>query len=439
MAAGPSGAGVSSREQTPTVYLHIGTPKSGTSYLQGRLSANNAAVAEQGIYWAQPWHRQVQAARDVRRLRPDRELRPDGPWRSLARDILDWRGPAAIISMEWLVRSEPHQIEAAVASLAPARVEVVCVARDLARTVPAVWQETTQNFKTWTWDEYLGAITGELGASHPVYDAFWSQHDIAEVFRHWSVAVALERTHLITIPAAGRGRDPEILWNRFCSIVGLDGTSFSQPARDNASLGVVSAQVMRRLNVALREQGLSRSDYTLPGKHVLGKQVLPERRQQEGQIALPDDVRQWLSSRSEAMIAELKELSVNVVGDLAELAVTATTGRDPNSVTDAEMTDAAVAALAGLVAWTARREKRYSVQERELAAVRRREHELERERVAVERERDNLVHDVRVRPLRHLLLGLSERSRGLMALRRLYRRVTAPAAKRIKSGRPDAS
>jgi hypothetical protein len=356
MAVDLGGTGMRPTSGTPVVYLHIGTPKSGTSYLQGRLTANQLAIAEQGFFWAEPWSRQVRATREVRALRPGRQLRPNGPWRSLAHEILDWRGRAAIISMEWLVRSRPHQIEAAVASLSPARVEVVCIARDLARTVPAAWQEGTQNYRTWTWDEFVGAITGERGANRPLRNEFWSQHDLVDVFRRWSTAVPLERTHLITLPPAGQ--PPELLWDRFCATIGLDGSSFTSPPRDNASLGVVSAQVMRRLNVILREQGLSRADYTRLGKHVLGKQVLPQQREQEGQITLPDDVRQWLSRRSEAMISELERLPIDIVGDVAELAVSAgATGRDPNDVSDAEMVDAAVTALAGLLTWTATREK----------------------------------------------------------------------------------
>ncbi len=341
---------------TPTVYLHIGTPKGGTSYLQGRLAANRPALAEQGFLWAHPWNRQVRAARDVRALRPGQRLEPDGPWSALAREILDWHGSAALISMEWLVRCHPYQIEAAVASLSPARVEVVCIARDLARTVPAAWQEGTQNFRTWTWDDFLRAITGERGADHPNHREFWSQHDLVDVFRRWSVAVPLEQAHLITIPPAGQ--PPELLWDRFCQVIGLDGSSFPSPPGDNASLGVVSAQVMRRLNVTLREQGLSRADYTRLGKHVLGKLVLPQRRQQEGKIKLPDDARQWLATRSEAMLTELEGMPINLVGDVSELAVAdAATGRDPNSVSDAEMVDAAIAALAGLVAWTAQHQQ----------------------------------------------------------------------------------
>ncbi|MEJ7774110.1 MAG: hypothetical protein WKF72_04810 [Nocardioidaceae bacterium] len=356
MTIGPGGAGARTPSDTPTVYLHIGTPKSGTSYLQGRLSANVPALAEQGFHWAHPWNRQVRAARNVRALRRGHQLQPGGPWRTLASEIVDWQGSTAIISMEWLVRSQPHQVEAAVASLAPARVEVVCIARDLARTVPAAWQEGTQTFRTWTWDDFLGAITGGRGATDPHHTEFWSQHDLVDIFRRWSTAVPLERTHLITVPPAGQ--PPELLWDRFCAVVGLDGSSFTSPPRDNASLGMASAQVMRRLNVTLREQGLSRTDYTRLGKHVLGKQVLPERRQLEGQITLPDDVQQWLSHRSEVMLGELGQLPINVVGDVAELAVPAdATGRGLKRVSDAEMLDAAVAALAGLVAWTARREE----------------------------------------------------------------------------------
>ncbi len=352
----PAGGEGRRTSDTPTVYLHIGTPKSGSSYLQGRLSANHTAVAEQGFFWPEPWERQVRAVRNLRALRRGATLSADGPWMSLTREIVAWQGPAAILSMEWLVRCQPHQIKAAVASLAPWRVEVVCVARDLARAVPAAWQEGTQNYKTWAWDEFLQAVASSPVTRQPVHEEFWSQHDLVDVVRRWSTAVPAEQIHLVTIPPAGYGSD--LLWDRFCSVVGLSGAEFSQPPYDNPSLGAVSAQMMRRLNAALREQGVSRTDYLRIGKHVVGKQVLPPRRELEGQIALPHDVRESLSRRSQAMRHDLAKLDIHVVGDLAELEVGADTGgRDPNDVNDAEMLAAAVAALASLVAWTAQREK----------------------------------------------------------------------------------
>ncbi len=339
-----------------TVYLHIGTPKSGSSYLQGRLSANHEAVAEQGFFWPHPWERQVRAVRNVRVLRRGATLSPHAPWMSLVREIVAWQGPAAILSMEWLARCPPHQVRAAVASLAPARVEVVCVARDLGRAVPAAWQEGTQNYKTWSWDEFLQAVTGRAEARHPLYEEFWSQHDLVDVFGRWRAAVPLEHIHLITIPPAGSSS--ELLWERFCAVVGLDGAAFSPPPRDNASLGPVSAQLMRRLNIALRELGVSRTDYLQLGKHVVAKQVLPERRELEGHIALPRDVRESLSRRSQAMRNELATLPIHVVGGLDELEVAAdSTGRDPNGVDDREMLDAAIAVLASLVARIAKGEK----------------------------------------------------------------------------------
>jgi len=48
----------------PTIYLHIGTPKSGTTYLQSRMEANRERAREQGLLWPGPrWGVQVEAVR----------------------------------------------------------------------------------------------------------------------------------------------------------------------------------------------------------------------------------------------------------------------------------------------------------------------------------------------------------------------------------------
>lgn len=325
----------SSSGTAPTVYLHIGTPKSGTTYLQSRFSVNHELAAEQGVLWPGPmWGRHVSAVEELRRLPDGEELPADGPWSTLAEEARDWQGRAVLISMEWMASLTPRQIEIALESLSPARVEVICTARDLVRSFVAQGQEMARNYRPWTWARLVDEVRNDKNG-RPAR-IFWRQQNVPAILRRWLAAVPAERVHLVTVPPAGA--DPGVLWERFCSVVGVDGSAFAAPTTDNASLGVVSTVLMQRLNAVARAQGVTPPVYKEVLHTALAERVLAPRRTSEGPIGITDDLDQFLRGRSGAMVEELRSLGVDLVGDWADLVPTKRPeGRRPEDVTDREL------------------------------------------------------------------------------------------------------
>ena len=93
------------------VWLHIGTPKSGTTYLQDLMGRNRQQLAADGVLWpGEDWRDQVRAVRDVLDFFPNGVDNPAirGWWATVRDRILAWDGPAAIMSMEWLVHARPR-------------------------------------------------------------------------------------------------------------------------------------------------------------------------------------------------------------------------------------------------------------------------------------------------------------------------------------------
>ena len=331
------------------MFLHIGCPKSGTSHIQQRLSANSDEAARQGLYWPMPWSRQVRAVRDVRSLSVDDQLSPTGAWSELCREISEWKGGAALVSMEWLAALRPRQIRSSIEALHPARVEIICSARDLGRSFPAHWQESTQNNKPWGWDEFVAAVTSEKDVRHPAKAEFWSQHHVPNILQRWSTAVPMDRIHLVTIPPAGA--HPDVLWERFASLLPIDGARFPPPDRQNPSLGVVSASLMQRVNEVARARDLPKATYERYFKQILAKQVLAQLSETEDRIAVAPDVQAWLARKADVMVDELGDLAVDVVGSLEELIPRPAPlgGRAPSEVDDLELLSTAVSALVGVL------------------------------------------------------------------------------------------
>ena len=58
------------RWMSQRVFLHVGLPKSGTSYVQRVLSENRERLMDEArlLFPGESWHDQVQAVRDVRQI-----------------------------------------------------------------------------------------------------------------------------------------------------------------------------------------------------------------------------------------------------------------------------------------------------------------------------------------------------------------------------------
>ena len=72
---------------------------------------------------------------------------------------------------------------------------MVVTARDLARVIPAIWQESVQNGHTLPYRTYLDRLseTGYHGGRSGARGAFWGQQDIARTLRAWQTAVDPEK------------------------------------------------------------------------------------------------------------------------------------------------------------------------------------------------------------------------------------------------------
>lgn len=330
----------------PTIYLHIGTPKSGTTYLQSRLDANRQAASDQGLLWPGPrWGVHVEAVRDLRNLEPGESLDPEGPWMRLVETVKEWSGPRALISMEWMAGCTPEQVSTAVTSLQPNWIEIICTTRDLLRMFVAQWQEMTKNCRPWSWRQFVDEMVGDAPGAASL--RFWNQQDVPVILTRWAEFVPRDRFHLVTVPAPGA--DPEVLWERFCSVLEIDGATFEQPPRTNESIGVVSASLMHRVNLVALSRGLTTPEYQRVLHRRLADDVLAPRRGDEASIAVSPETDAWIRGRAQRLVEDIAALGVNIVGDLADLQPgEPLEGREPDDVSDAEMLDTCVEAIVTL-------------------------------------------------------------------------------------------
>lgn len=330
--------------------LHVGAPKTGTTFLQQVLWKNRDVLRTNGIgYPLEAPREHFAATMDLRDMTwgGRREPEWDGAWDRVAQRAGEWPGRCVVISNELLGGANTEQIRRAIGSLQPADVRVVFTARDLARQLPADWQEQVKHTHTVTFDEFVDDLVAHgMAARAPFGPMFWGLHDPVHVLRPWAEVVGADHVVVVTVPPDGA--EPNTLWRRFASVLELDpDTCDLDVDNTNPSLGAVEAELLRRTNEhADRDQSRV---YRRPLRGRLIGEVLQGR--VRAPIALPERHQDWVHKRSQELIDGVRDAGYAVVGDLMELqpAAPAAAAIDPAGISEAVLLDAALDALTGLI------------------------------------------------------------------------------------------
>jgi hypothetical protein len=344
-----------------TVYLHIGLHKTGTTYLQNLLRANRDGLRAQGVDFpgAQGEPVQAFAVWDLQGRRPRgvADKRIAGSWDALVAAVNTSGLPNALISEERLSLSGVKQARRAVTAFPDSEVHVVVTVRDLGRVVVSAWQEEVKNDQTWTWQEFADAVKDEARVATSPARGFWLRQDVTKICETWEASVPAERLHVVTVPQSGAS--PEVLLERFASVVGFDGSRLTeQPTWNNETVGVAATEVIRRLNERLGGR-LNQRAYDRVIKFTVVQMLA--KRTETVRFSLPEEEIDWVSRRAEAVIASLQERGYPVTGDLDELRPRVRPGsRRPDDATEEELLETSLDALALLAekyatTWWARR------------------------------------------------------------------------------------
>ena len=221
------------------VLLHVGTPKTGTTHLQDVLFRNREQLATHGVHYLADRHdAHFLAALDLMQLTwGGLEAEAAGAWGRLAKAVRHVEG-TAIISHEILAHASRANVAHALDSLGHghgAEVHLVLSARDLARQIPAEWQENVKHRSTTSYARFLEQIQ-DPARSGKIARWFWAVQELPDILDRWGHDLPPERVHVVTVPPSAE--DPGLLWRRFSQVFGLDGLELDLGAeRANPSLG----------------------------------------------------------------------------------------------------------------------------------------------------------------------------------------------------------
>jgi hypothetical protein len=428
------------------VFLHVGSPKTGTTFLQNVVWSGRQIALDHGLLLPLgTFHDHFLASADLRGKAMFEQFPPRaiGIWERLAEEARAWPGDV-LVSHELFAGATAKQARNAVTSFGDADVHVIVTARDLERQIPAEWQEHIKHRSTSTFAEFIH----DVRTMAPRSRWFWSVQDSADVCRRWGRHLPSGNVHVVTVPQDTS--DPRLLWERFAGVLDLQSAEFdlgSAPA--NTSLHAEQAELLRRINSHLGDRLPLPGPYPQAVKDVLAQDLLAGR--PGTPVGLVGDDRTFAVARSRLIVDELRELAVDVVGDLEELIPPddppseRTVTERPDAVSDSVLLDESLEALSGLLD----RLHRETAGASQAGSSRRQlEAELNRTRGelaglqtrfdALQAHDDKLVHDMRHRPIYHLLIGISESRPSVMKARVAYRR-NADRLRRVvrRSSKPD--
>lgn len=328
---------------TRRAFLHIGLPKTGTTFLQDVVWSNREELRAAGLLVpGRHRRRHLLASLDVR---GDASLAKRGgdvsaPWQDLVDECRDHDGDI-LITHEFFAAASTDQVRRMVDDLAGRDLHVIITARAMVDLGISRWQEWVRNGGRGDIDSF---------PVRPGYDPTdewgWGSCDLADVLDRWGSVLPHERIHVLPM-APGRSVASD-LWLGFAGVMGLDGSRYPAPeAERNRSLGLVETEALRRINVhltAFRSAGDR-------GRWIRGYLAKPDLMKPTGERFRPGpETLADLEARGQRAVALLETGEYDVVGDLALLEPSDVSGlRHPSEVSDAEMLEFTTTVVAALL------------------------------------------------------------------------------------------
>lgn len=299
-------------------FVHIGLPKTGTTYLQGILWGSRDELLRQGVTLLPHEDGAPKSYRLTLALRGRLRRKVDGVGGEevlddFRRQLRAAASPHVLLTQEQLAAATREQVMLLFGMLHGFEVHVVVTVRSLARQVPSAWQERVKaGYKT-TFSDFAEAARARGEAA----EDFWAHHELTEVLQRWASDLPPERVHVVTVPSGGAPSD--VVLRRFCRVLGVDSSSFdTDPPRSNQSIGAVQAELIRRVSAAHADQLPSpRGGFSRAVKGWLAPRVLA--RQEGVAPALSRDFEPWCRDVVAGWVEFVRAAGYDVVGDLAEL------------------------------------------------------------------------------------------------------------------------
>lgn len=344
--------------------LHIGPHKTGTTALQGALKEARKDMKKHGVVYAGRERQHQLAAIAVTGGRglagdPPAEMRH---WERLVKQVNDVPDKRVIVSSEFFNAARGDRVREIVERLGGERVHVLVTLRPLHKIMPSAWQQHIRNRLEVGYDEWLDGLFNRPPYNWPT-PSFWRRHHHDKLVERWAEVVGPENLTVVMVDQRDRGG----LLRTVEQLVGLPENLLQPDDHVNRSLTYAETELIRQLNVALREREWTGEQYRdvvrMGVVHSLHANHHPSGDEQP--IVTPKWALDRAAEIGAAAAERIEATGVHVIGDLSALASmpTTTARADQVSADEINNTDptlpvkASVEAVLGAIDAGVRREK----------------------------------------------------------------------------------
>ncbi|MFG3017492.1 hypothetical protein ACGFZQ_02880 [Streptomyces sp. NPDC048254] len=303
-----------------TRLLHIGPHKTGTTAIQGALFAAKDKLPEHGVEFPATSRHPMEAALAAcaRPAMMGDTVPTEKHWTRLLKQVEATGSRTSVISSEFFADApDDETVARIVEQLGGDRVHVLVTLRPIARIMPSQWQQYVQNGLRMGYEEWLDHMLRKAPYEKP-NPSFWRRHRHDRLVERWIRAVGADR---ITVVVAD-DRDRDSLMRTFEALLGLP-ENLLRPVPDaaNRSLTLAETEMLRKLNVEFRGNGLPDELYSKLVRNgaVMHMKNTCSPTAEDVKISTPDWAVEAAGRIGAEMVERIGAMGVRVIGDASLL------------------------------------------------------------------------------------------------------------------------
>ncbi|MGW7242556.1 hypothetical protein [Streptomyces sp. NPDC054804] len=301
---------------TGTRLLHIGPHKTGTTAIQGALFAAKDKLPRHGVEFpATSRHPMEAALAACARPAMIGDTAPtEKHWTRLLKQVEATGSRTSVISSEFFADApDDESVARIVEQLGGDRVHVLVTLRPIARIMPSQWQQYVQNGLRMGYEEWLDHMLRKAPYEKP-NPSFWHRHRHDRLVERWIRAVGADRITVVVVD----DRDRDGLLRTFEALLGLpENLLRSVPDTANRSLTLAETEMLRKLNVEFRGNGLPDELYSKLVRNggVMHMKNTCSPTAADVKISTPDWAVQAAGRIGAEMVERIVAMGVRVLGD----------------------------------------------------------------------------------------------------------------------------
>ncbi|MFK0105647.1 hypothetical protein [Streptomyces sp. NPDC091217] len=238
-----------------TRLLHIGPHKTGTTAIQGALFAAKDKLPEHGVEFPAATRHPMEAALAAcaRPAMIGDAVPTEKHWTRLIEQVEATGTRTSVISSEFFADApDDETIARIVRQLGGDRVHILVTLRPIAKIMPSQWQQYVQNGLRMGYENWLEHMLRKAPYEKP-NPSFWRRHRHDRLVERWVRAVGADRITVVVVDDSDR----DGLMRTFEELLGLpENLLQAVPDTANRSLTLAETEMLRKLNVEFRGNGL---------------------------------------------------------------------------------------------------------------------------------------------------------------------------------------